>query len=118
MKISIRDFFRAGDFWTGLQDTLDKITARINQQAQNLADSDKKCVELIHQIELLQLNAERREDKLVQQIDTLRHDNRDLRDRLAGVEQRLWSLSVGAKSESVVIVQPLEEDGLQKRLTG
>lgn len=94
MKISIRDFFKQGEFWSGLQTALDKISGTVKQQGAYIS------------------KLEERSNLLVTHIKYLQSENKEMKDRLNRLEQRLWELNVVSKTDGLVIVQAVEPDNV------
>jgi len=86
MMISIRDFFKSGEIWSNLESTILAMKDRLNCHSDGIKELQNKNLILL------------------QSLNQLDDENKQMRDRLSILEQRMWDLKVVSSSDSAAIV--------------
>lgn len=74
MKITLHDFFKKGQLWSGLEGTIESINKRLTLLTKRARESSS------------------REVNLIQHIKHLKAENIELKHRMNRIEEKLWDL--------------------------
>ncbi|QTH64028.1 hypothetical protein J1N51_00575 [Psychrosphaera ytuae] len=83
----VKDFFKKGEFYTHLHDSLESINRKINNNSSYI----KKLIN--------------NDTKLAQELSLLRQENQYLKERLQSLEDKIWNVFSTARTDGVTANQ-------------
>ena len=89
MKMTLRDFFKKGELWSGLEEVIESINKRLALLAKHARESSN------------------REMFFMQHIKQLKAENLEQKDRIHRIEERLWDLNIVSNSNKESIVKEI-----------
>ena len=83
--MNIKSFFKTGEFYTHLQESLDKLTSKTKKNAKAIKKLYNNDFEIIHN------------------IDLLKQENKFLKDRIDQLEKKLWEVNTSSIGKQVYL---------------
>lgn len=97
MKLSLKEFFKKGELWSTLESTIGVIKKQLNIHYGYIKDLKNNDLTLMNH------------------INVLKDENKDLKRKLEELERRLWELNIVSNTEGVTIVHSPDDKSLPNK---